>query len=200
MTEHLDFLSAEYWDERYGGGQQWSGKPNAPLVAETAGLRPGSALDVGCGEGADAIWLAEQGWQVTATDISKVALDRAAGHAGGLDIKWVQADLLHSGPEGTYDLITAHYIHLPAEERISLHQRLAAAVNPGGTLLIVAHDKSDMENSGHQAPMPGLMFTIDDVVQSLPRDEWTVVTADRRPRQKDDGIHMHDSVIRVQRR
>lgn len=200
MTEHLDFLSAEYWDDRYSGGQQWSGKPNAQLVTEVTGLEPGSALDVGCGEGGDANWLAEQGWQVTALDISKVALDRAAGHAGDLKISWVQADLLSEGPEGTYDLVSAQYMHLPEEPRVSLHQRLAAAVNPGGTLLIVAHDKSDVESGARRPPMPGLFFTIEEVVESLPQDEWTVVTAERRPRVMDDGIDIHDAVIRLRRR
>ncbi|MFO7689504.1 MAG: class I SAM-dependent methyltransferase, partial [Cryobacterium sp.] len=101
------------WDERYTGNEQlWSGAPNATLVTDTAGLRPARALDVGCGEGADAIWLAEQGWQVTALDVSKVALDRATTQAEsrGVDVHWLHAGLVEAdlAPAG-FDLVSAQY-------------------------------------------------------------------------------------------
>ncbi len=195
-----DFFSAEYWDDRYSDGRQWSGKPNPTLVAEVADLVPGSALDVGCGEGGDAIWLAEQGWQVTGLDVSGVALRRAAGHSGDLKIEWVQADLRTDDPPGTFDLVTAHYMQLPAELRVPFHHRLAAAVNPGGTLLIVAHDVSDLDTGVRRPMMPGLFFTADEVVASLPRDGWDPVVTESRPRLIPDGITIHDVVVRVRRR
>lgn len=135
----------------------WSGRPNPQLVAEAAELAPGRALDVGCGEGADAVWLAQRGWQVTAVDIADTALRRAAGHAAeaGADvadrITWTRADLREQPPaEGRYDLVSAQFMHLPGDTRRPLFARLAAAVTPGGTLLIVGHHPSDLRTSAHR--------------------------------------------------
>src|SRR6476661_2126850 len=115
--------AASAWDERYRSkARLWSGKPNPQLVHEAGGLRPGKALELGCGEGADAIWLARQGWSVTAVDVSAVALERAHSHelaelaresvnASNGDIRsritWQQADLTQWQPEGPYDLVTS---------------------------------------------------------------------------------------------
>jgi len=140
-------FTRQFWDDRYGSADQlWSGRPNSQLVDQLAGLPPGDALDVGSGEGADAIWLALQGWTVTAVDISAVALERAAGHAArcGAEIagriSWQQADLLSWDPgDQRYDLVSALFMYLPEAQIESLHRRLAAAVRPGGTLLIVLH-------------------------------------------------------------
>ena len=145
-------FSQEYWDDRYRSAHQlWSGQPNPQIVAQAADLTPGDALDVGCGEGADAIWLARQGWTVTGVDISAVALERAAGHAAACGddiarrISWRQADLLgwEPGPQ-RYDLVSAQFMYLPAADLESLHRRLAAAVRPGGTLLVVLHHPDSM--------------------------------------------------------
>src|SRR6476620_1485790 len=101
------------WDARYTDREQlWSGRPNGTLVAEVAGLTPGKVLDVGCGEGADAVWLAGRGWTVTALDVSRVALDRAALHASdaGADVTWVHAGLVEAGLDaGAFDLVSAQY-------------------------------------------------------------------------------------------
>jgi SAM-dependent methyltransferase len=140
-------FSREFWDDRYRSADQlWSGLPNPQLVAQTSGLTPGDALDVGCGEGADAIWLASQGWTVTAVDISVVALDRAAAHAAARGdevarrVSWLQGDLLSWDPGSQqFDLVSAQFMYLPEAGLRSLHQRLASAVRPGGTLLIVLH-------------------------------------------------------------
>lgn len=152
-------FTQEFWDERYGSADQlWSGQPNPQLVVQTAGLTPGNALDVGCGEGADAIWLASQGWTVTAVDISAVALDRAADHAAARGaevarrISWRQADLLSWDPGSQqFDLVSAQFMYLPEAELTSLHRRLAAAVRPGGTLLIVLHHPDGMHAGPHSA-------------------------------------------------
>lgn len=114
------------------------------LVKEVSGLAPGTALDLGCGQGGDAIWLAEQGWQVTAVDISAVALERGAGQASALGISeritWEAHDLGQSFPSGSFDLVSSHYLHSPfGLPRAEILRAGAMAVNPGGTLLIVGH-------------------------------------------------------------
>ncbi|MBI0294909.1 class I SAM-dependent methyltransferase [Streptomyces sp. PRKS01-29] len=140
-----DTTHGEFWDTFYSAEDRvWSGRPNAALVREVTGLTPGHALDLGCGEGADAIWLARQGWRVTAVDVSQVALDRGAGHAaseGVADgIEWQRHDLSVSFPTGTFDLVSTHFLHswleLPRERIL---RGAADAVAPGGVLLITGH-------------------------------------------------------------
>lgn len=142
----VDNRAAEdYWNARYSESSQiWSGKPNVELVDEVEGLTPGSALDLGCGEGADAIWLAQQGWEVTGVDVSSVALSRAAQHAedaGVADrIDWQQHELGKSFPEGTFDLVSAQFLHSLAElPRETILRAAAESVAPGGILLIEGH-------------------------------------------------------------
>lgn len=137
----------QFWEERYGSEERvWSGNPNPLLVREVAGLAPGTALDLGCGEGADAIWLARQGWRVTAVDVSATAMRRGAEHAadaGVADgITWEQHDLSRSFPAGSFGLVSAQFLHSPVAEdgeRESILHRAAAAVAPGGLLLVVGH-------------------------------------------------------------
>ncbi|MFB7291911.1 SAM-dependent methyltransferase [Actinacidiphila glaucinigra] len=184
---------AEFWDARYAGSDRvWSGNPNNVLVSEVGGLKPGTALDLGCGEGADAVWLARQGWRVTAVDISRVALERAAGHAKaegiaeGL-IDWQRHDLGETFPEGTYDLVSAQFLHSPNDmPRERILRAAAAAVAPGGVLLVVGH-------AGFPAwetdPHPEMHFpTPDEVLESLglPDGEWEVVLTDVHERIQND--------------
>ncbi|MFL6096785.1 MAG: SAM-dependent methyltransferase, partial [Blastococcus sp.] len=166
----------------------WSGRPNPQLVAEAAGLRPGTALDVGCGEGADAIWLAERGWQVTAVDFAATALERGATHAAARGdevadrIRWVRADVTQEQPGERFDLVSAQFMHLPPEERRELFARLADAVRPAGTLLVVGHDFSDVAAGAHRPPAPERFFTAQEVAASLDADAWEVLVAEARPR------------------
>ncbi|WP_329189900.1 class I SAM-dependent methyltransferase [Actinacidiphila glaucinigra] len=184
---------AEFWDARYAGSDRvWSGNPNNVLVREVEGLKPGTALDLGCGEGADAVWLARQGWRVTAVDISRVALERAAGHAKaegiaeGL-IDWQRHDLGATFPEGTYDLVSAQFLHSPNDmPRERILRAAAAAVAPGGVLLVVGH-------AGFPAwetdPHPEVHFpTPQEVLESLglPEGEWEVVLSDEHERIQND--------------
>lgn len=205
-------LNADFWDERYRSADAlWSGEPNAQLIAEVSELAPGFALDVGCGEGADAIWLAERGWRVTATDISAVALDRGRAQAGvvGGDvarrIEWLCADVLTwEPPAGAYDLVSAHFIHFAHPQRGLFFRRLAAAVKPNGTLLIVAHHPSDLQTTARRWRMPDYFYTADDVAASLEPEHWNVVVAEARPREVLDPdertITVHDAILRAQRR
>jgi SAM-dependent methyltransferase len=206
-----DQFSEAAWDERYRSRDAlWSGKPNRYLVTETDGLTPGLALDVGAGEGADAIWLAARGWRVTAVDISSVALARAAAHAAGRGadiadrIEWRHEDLVSWHPaQATFDLVSAQYLHLPAAERAAVFERLAAAVAPGGTLLIVGHHPSDLQTTMPRPQMPERFYTGDDVEALLDTGEWTVVTnaAPARDATDPDGntVTIHDTVFRAMR-
>ena len=201
----------ETYDELYRSAPRlWSGRPNPQLVAEVADLPAGAALDVGCGEGGDALWLAERGWQVTAVDFSTVALERATARARerGVDdrIDWVHADVrAEPPPEGRFDLVSAQFLQLPSADRRPLFQRLAAAVAPGGTLLVVGHDVShDVSHLGtaaHRVHAADRFFTADEVAASLPPGEWEVLVADARPRpaNEHEGA-VRDAVLRAARR
>jgi SAM-dependent methyltransferase len=204
-------FDASFWDERYRSAQRvWSGQPNPQLVAEVAGLQPGRALDVGCGEGADAIWLARNGWEVVAVDISGVAIRRGEQHSRDTDqaaaerIEWRQADVLAEPPEpGSYDLVTAQFMQLPPEPRTRLFISLAAAIRPGGTLLIVGHHPSDIGTGVPRPPMPELFYCADEIAGLLD-DAWQVDACEARPRHAmtPDGaeVTIHDAVLVATRR
>ncbi|MGR6317106.1 methyltransferase domain-containing protein [Micromonospora soli] len=190
-----------YWEERYrhSGG---SGRgPNPQLVAEVGELPPGTALDAGCGEGADARWLAERGWRVTAVDIAAAALQRAReqDHTGRVD--WVRADLTTWTPAAAgqhFDLVCASYVH-PAGGHEGLLRRLAAAVAPGGTLLVFGH--APAESSPHA---PGSHVTPEELAAGLDPERWDVLVAEvrSRPVVGHDGreVMFRDAVLRARRR
>jgi len=151
--EHSDHAqhphSAQEWDERYSSeARVWTDQVNPALAREAASLPPGRALDVGSGEGADARWLADHGWTVVAVDISQVALDRAAAMDSRETISWVRADLtVDPVPGGPFDLVSLQYFPL-AVDRGEVLDRLFAALAPGGTLLMVAHDEASVREHG----------------------------------------------------
>lgn len=217
MTEHQHHpadgtdqgTAAQLWDDRYRSKPKvWSGQPNPQLVAEASGLEPGHALDLGCGEGADAIWLASRGWTVTALDVSAVALERAAAHATetghGSRIKWVEQDLATWVPEEQYELVNAQFLHstlLPWQQALHL---AAAAVRTGGTLLIVGHHPEGLPTWGnhHSAEK---YFTAEEVAQELGIEapEWQLDVLDSRRRSATgpDGepAELTDAVLRATR-
>lgn len=194
----------EFWEGFYTEREQvWSGNANVVLVQEVDGLAPGRALDLGCGEGADAIWLAEHGWRVTATDISQTALDRAAEHAAAAGvadrITWERHDFSQSIPVGPFDLVSAHFLHSPVDDpRAVALQAAAQAVAPGGTLLIVSHEAVPWH--------PEMQFpTPTEVLDSLgiDPDQWVVERLESRPRRARDPegveVDVSDSVVRLRR-
>jgi 2-polyprenyl-3-methyl-5-hydroxy-6-metoxy-1,4-benzoquinol methylase len=193
------------WDERYAEASRvWSGQPNGALVAEAGGLAPGRVLDVGCGEGADAVWLAARGWEVTALDVSRVALDRAAEHAreAGVDVHWLHAGLLDADlPPGGFDLVSAQYpalLHTPADDP---ERALLAAVAPGGTLLVVHHADVDTEHARAAGFDPADYVGPADVARFLD-DGWAVEVDERRERHIEGGAGAHhhaDVVLRARR-
>jgi SAM-dependent methyltransferase len=209
MSEHADgapVFGEAFWDERYqSAGRVWSGRPNPQLVAGVTGRSPGRALDVGCGEGADAIWLAQAGWTVVAADISGVALRRAGQHArdtgpaAAARIEWLRADLLATPPApGSFDLVSAQYMQLPPEQRTRLFRALAAAVRSGGMLLIVGHHPSDLSAGVPRPPMPELFYPPEEVAGLLDAS-WQVRACAARPRPAatPDGaeVTVHDTVL-----
>ncbi len=204
--EDEDPTDPRYWDARYAtekdGAPMWSGQPNGTLVVEVAEMTPGRVLDVGCGEGADAIWLAEQGWEVTAVEPSGVALDRAraAADAAGVEVAWVHAGLLEM-PDGTgtHDLVSAQYPAVPKADGAAVAV-LLAAVAPGGTLLFVHHDSFAVHAKEHGLDVSQFVAP-EDVVAAL-GDGWEVEVHEVRPRPGPlpaDARHVDDVVVRARR-
>jgi SAM-dependent methyltransferase len=201
--------TAEFWDERYGSMPTlWSGHVNAVVMTETADLSPGTALDVGCGEGGDALWLAERGWQVEGVDVSQVALDRAARRAADAGpeiderLTWTRRDLLSwRPPEATYDLVTVSFMHLPGGDRAAVYAALSEAVAVGGMFLVGAHSPLDL-GVVPRPDDPDLYFTAEELAAGLD-DRWAVVTAEERgrPGRHPDGgdVTLHDTVLRARR-
>ncbi|MEU7655861.1 class I SAM-dependent methyltransferase [Micromonospora taraxaci] len=199
----------QHWQQTHGdkAGSMAGNPPNPYLAQETAGLAPGTALDAGCGAGAEAIWLASHGWKLTAADISADALARAADRAtaGGQaeSIRWVEADLTVWEPGMRFDLVTTHYAH-PAMPQLAFYQRISDWVAPGGTLLIVGHlHTGHGHGHGHQHPAEATV-TLADITAVLNTADWKIVTAEehRRPVPRPGGqtVSLHDVVVRATRR
>lgn len=192
------------WDARYQSSSPrlFSGKPNPTLITETTHLRAGRALDIGCGEGADAIWLAEHGWDVTAIDIASTALQRAA-HISSPQaerITWLECDITQdSPPAGPFDLVTMHYIPLLTEEADRVLPSLLNTVGPGGTFLFVTHDINDLVARGdfdpHHYCQP------DDITKRL-GPKWTVTIEEKRRRNggtQPRTTPSHDAILNARR-
>jgi protein-L-isoaspartate O-methyltransferase len=201
------------WDHRYGGDQMWSGNPNGTLVSEISGLTPGRALDVGAGEGGDALWLAGQGWSVTASDISQRALDQVSAEAErrGLRVECHHADANALDAFGTaaFDLVSAHYAAIPRTPGGRGVHNLLNAVAPGGTLLIVSHDLEPMRapagTLAHSRPFdPDAYVRVDDFAAALAGSSaWDIELHEKRPRPPGAASashHVHDVVLRARRR
>ena len=197
-------MTPEDWDRRYDTPRMvWSAEPNRFLVSEVGDLPPGRALDLACGEGRNAIWLARRGWKVTGVDFSgvAVALARVAAAAAGVAATFVQADLAAFEPvPGGADLVVLMYLQVPAPLRALVLARAAAAVAPGGVLLFVAHDLENL-TSGHGGPRnPGVLSTPEGVAADL--GGLTIKRAERvrRPVGTDEGeVEAIDTLVRASR-
>ncbi|ATG50436.1 16S rRNA methyltransferase [Brachybacterium vulturis] len=203
-----DLSPTEYWEQRYSGREPiWSGKVNETMASVVRDLTPGTALDLGCGEGGDVLWLAEQGWQARGLDISVTAVGRArtAATARGLETATFTAtDLSTWEPEPhSLDLVTASFFQSTvALDRTAILRRAAAALRPGGHLVVTSHAAPPSWASDH----PARMVSIDEEVQQLaqPAEDWDVVTAEERPRPALDpeghaGEHL-DALLVLRRR
>lgn len=153
-------MSSEMWDDRYKGSDLvWSAEPNIFLPPLVEGVTAGSALDLACGEGRNAIWLAQQGWAVTAADFSSVGIDKAKQLAGDTDVDWVVADATTYEPDTTFDLVMIFYLHLPQEQIAAAFGRAVAAVAPGGTLFAVGHALSNLTDGYGGPPIPEILWS-----------------------------------------
>ncbi|MFI5912113.1 class I SAM-dependent methyltransferase [Dactylosporangium sp. NPDC051541] len=191
-------MDAQEWDARYRAQDRlFSGNPNGVLITEVTDRPPGRALDVGCGEGGDALWLAGNGWQVTAVDIAPTALRRAAAADPSARVRWTEADLSRTRPEpAAYDLVNVQYFPLAVTPDHAALRGLLDAVAPGGLLLYVGHDLADLAK-----PPPTTYYQPADVAKLL-GDGWTVLTDETRPRTAPappGTHHRHDTVLFARR-
>jgi SAM-dependent methyltransferase len=198
-------VDAEAWNERYRTSElMWSAGPNQFVEAQLADLTPGRAVDLAAGEGRNAIWLARRGWQVTAVDFSQVALDKGREIAGDLPIAWVCADATTWREDASYDLGVLAYLQLPAAERRAAHRNAFAALRPGGTLLVVAHDSTNLAEGTGGPQDPDVLMTAEDVLADLEGESFEVVQAGRVGRdvaQPDAAsVTAYDALVRVVRR
>ena len=188
-------MDAGDWDRRYAAGELvWSTGPNELVAAEVGGLRPGRALDLGAGEGRNALWLAEQGWRVTAVDWSRVGLDKGrtlARGRRGTDVAWVHADVLTYDAGGsTQDLSLLAYLQLEAEQRRTVVRRAFGALRSGGTFLLVAHDASNLLEGTGGPRDPAVLCTAEGVLSDLDGERFEVERAERVSRRvQPDGEH-----------
>ncbi|HET9841812.1 MAG TPA: class I SAM-dependent methyltransferase [Nocardioides sp.] len=198
-------MDAAEWDERYRASELvWSAGPNQFVEAELADLPPGRALDLAAGEGRNAIWLARQGWRVTAVDFSQAGLDKGRILADGLDIEWVCADATTWSAEPSYDVCLVAYLQLVAAERRAAVRNGYAALRPGGTFLLVAHDSTNLTEGTGGPQDPSVLMTAEDVIADLGGETFEVQRAGRAERAvpQPDGstATAYDAVVRLVRR
>ncbi len=201
MTDEPARSRRETWDERHAAQDPIeSHDPDPTLVGVVAGIAPGRALDLATGDGRNAIWLARQGWHVTAVDFSTVAVARAraSAEADGLTVDWVVADLLEwRPPAGAFELVAVVFFHLPREERQPIYAAAAEAVAPGGRLLVIGHDRSNIAEGSGGPQDPAVLFTADEIAAELAG--LTVERAERVICEQPDGRSMIDAVVVAQR-
>lgn len=195
-------MNDEAWEARYRSRPRlFTGLPNPTLVAEAADLPAGRALDIGCGEGADAHWLAHRGWEVTAVDIAPTALERG----GQLDpdvarrISWIESDITRDTlPRGPFELVTMHFIPLLIEDADWVLSGIAAALAAGGTLLFVTHDEADLVASGDA---DSARYCQPEDIAARLGPGWTITVQERRPRRRGSTgtRHTRDAILRAQR-
>jgi SAM-dependent methyltransferase len=193
----------EHWNRKYAEAESlWSTTPNRFLVAEISDLEPGRALDLACGEGRNARWLAERGWTVTGVDFSDVAITRARELAvrDHLAVEFVCADLLDYEPESEgFDLVLMFYLQISAIERRIVLEKVPAALRAGGTFLLVGHDLTNMTDGVGGPSDPDLLYTPDDIVADLAALE--IEKAERVLRDVADADRPAiDALVRARRR
>jgi 2-polyprenyl-3-methyl-5-hydroxy-6-metoxy-1,4-benzoquinol methylase len=198
----MSAFDSQWWESHYQENASAQVLPNSHLAAELTGLAPRTALDAGCGNGSDAVWLARQGWEVTAVDISPTAVARAESLAAHQEpeiarrISWVVADMTVWEPPQRYDLVVSQYVHpdLPFGEFVAC---LARAVAPGGTLFVVGHDHADSHSAAHAPEKASI--AVDVVTGALSTKLWDVEMAESRTRQVSSQRVLEDVVVKARR-
>ena len=198
-------MDAEAWDERYAASDLvWSVGPNQFVEDECGGLPPGRALDLAAGEGRNAIWLARRGWEVTAVDFSRVALEKGRKLAREVAVEWVCADATTWSRTDSCDLVVIAYLQLAAEERRAAVSRAFGSLRPGGTFLLVAHDSTNLLLGSGGPQDPSVLMTAEDVLGDLGGEDFEVLRADRVTREvaRPDGTveTALDALVRLVRR
>ena len=194
-------MDASAWDERYAATELvWSAGPNQFVENELADLPPGRALDLACGEGRNARWLAERGWEVTAMDFSAVAIEK--GRSRHADVVWQVADALTAPLPQDLDLVLIAYLQIPREERTPVMRRAFEALRSGGRLLLVGHDSTNLAEGTGGPQDPEVLYTAEDVLADLPDVELQVVRADRVARlvgspDDESSVHAWDALVHV---
>jgi SAM-dependent methyltransferase len=194
-------VEREDWNRRHGeAGPLFGVDPNRFLVAEVDGLDPGRSLDLACGAGRNAVWLAERGWTVTGVDFSDVALENARRLSAerGVDVEWVRADVREwTPPAAAYDLVAILYLQIPAHERRVVHGRAAAAVATGGTLLVVGHDRENLVSGTGGPRDAGVLLDSEEVAAEL--DGLVIERAERVLRPVEGERDAIDTLVRARR-
>lgn len=189
-------MDADEWNERYRASDLvWSAGPNQFVEAELRGLPPGRALDLAAGEGRNAIWLARQGWQVTAVDFAQAGLDKGQQLGAGLDIDWVCADATAwtlRPHEPAYDACLVAYLQLTAAARGEAVRRGFRSLVVGGTFLLVAHDTSNLTEGTGGPTDPAVLMTAQDVLDDLAAEDFEVERAERVAREVSTTGHVHE--------
>jgi SAM-dependent methyltransferase len=199
-------VDSTVWDRRYAEGELlWGGRPNRFLAQEVAGFSAGRAIELACGQGRNAVWLAERGWEVTGVDFSAVAVEQAGQLAAkrGVAVEWVVANLLDYRLEPqAYDLVLIFYLQVPADERRAIVGAAAAGVRAGGTFLLVGHDAENIEH-GHGGPQnPAVLYSAEDVANDLAVTGLRIERAEtvERPVETPEGERIAlDALVRARR-
>jgi SAM-dependent methyltransferase len=195
-------MQREDWDRRYAAVENlWATRPNRFLVAEAAEISPGRALDLACGEGQNAIWLASLGWDVTGVDYSEVAIAKANARAerDGVAVEFASADLVEYEPRrGAYDLVLVLYLHIPSVERAAVHAKATAALAPGGTFLLLGHDRANLTDGVGGPSDPDILYTADEIAAELPGLEIEKATTVLRDVDGEDRDAI-DTIVRARR-
>ncbi|MGE5291423.1 MAG: class I SAM-dependent methyltransferase [Micromonosporaceae bacterium] len=196
-------MTREEWDQRYAGRMLWTAEPNRFVAAELSGLTPGRALDLATGQGRNAVWLASQGWQVTAVDFSETGLEAARRLAAerGVAVDWVGADVLEYTPApGGYQLVLIAYLHLAAASLARVLRGAVTALAPGGTILVIGHDVANLSDGTGGPQDPAVLYTPELITAELGGLQVTRAERVRRPVESDDGVREAiDTLVRATR-
>ncbi len=191
------------WDERYSTSELiWTGRANQFVEAHLADLEPGTAIDLGAGEGRNAVWLASRGWTVTAVDFSQVGLDKADRLAAehGVEVTTACADATTYSPATPVDLVVVSYLQLPSDQQRTVLEHAATWLNTGGTLFVIAHDRSNVEHGFGGPPSEDVCYTVDDTVAALAGLDVTTAEIAERHVDTPDGTKVALDTLVIARR